>query len=1067
MNSLLLCALALTIPAPQNQGEPIKLLRTPAVHGSQLVFNYAGDLWTSDLSGGLARRLTSYPTNEANPVFSPDGNWVAFTAAYDGSPDVYVIPSEGGQPQRVTFDGRGSTVLFWKDSDTLAVSNPGKSRSGFTSPLAFVPRTGGIPVNTAVQEISTGSMSGSLLAYNRHASQNFNWRRYRGGTQGMVSFYNLATNTYSELPHGREQNYFPMIVGKDVYYISDKEQGTLNLYKAGLDNRKATQLTHFDDMDIKSPSTDGKTIVFERGSVVYAYDIASGKVNAVNPRVVGDINPIRPILKKVIGNLGGLSISPSGARVAIDARGDIFTVPAKGGETRNLTESQGVRERFPSWSPDGQKIAYASDKSGEYHIYVMGQRGGDVKEITTGNLKIDGMDWMPDNKTLLVMTFDQKIYLVDTETKKQTLVRGSKFGFGGVDVSPLGDLIVFTEVMDNLYGATFIYDVKSGATKQITDGFYNDGSVAFDRSGKYLYLASNRTFNFRPSSTEIDMGIAPGVRVYMIPLKKDTPNPLAPKEEDEPLAAKPDAAKKDEPKKDEPKKDDAKRTEIDYDGLDKRLIALPFGPSSIGNLVGDDNGVYAVVDDALMSFSLRTRQPAMVLPAGSFNGLSFNATRSKVAIAFPGGLAVSDVRPEINPAQAAVNTSDVEMMVDPRAEWKQIITDAWRLYRDKFYDPNMVGVDWNVVKARYEAMVPYCTTRADVNYVLGMMVGEVGTGHAYVTGGDGWPVATPSVAVGSLAADFVVEGDAVKISHIYVGKGTDRGTRGPLAEPGVNVPVGSYILEMGGKKVNAQNPPAKYLANKVGKPVVLTIADSAAGANKRAVTVRPISDDRSLRYEDWVSGNRALVSKLSGGAIGYFHVPDTSAPGIMGFQEGYYASSGNKAVVVDERFNGGGFIPTFFQERLMRKVQAAMVPRDSGMVNFPSQSITTPTCLLINEYAGSGGDMFPWLYAKNKIGPLIGKRTWGGLVGIAGFQPLVDGGGVSVPSFGIYDPEKGEWVAENKGIDPDIDIDARPDLVAAGRDPQLEKAVEVLLAEIKKNKGTGKVPPFPNVKKRG
>lgn len=1063
MSSLLICALATALPSTPVAGDPIKFLHSPIVHGDQLVFNHAGDLWTSDLSGGIARRLTTFPANETSPVFSPDGQWIAFTGFYDGAPEVYVIPSEGGQPQRVTYEGVGSKPLYWKDNNTIAVSSNGQSTWGFMSPLQFVPRTGGAVSTSAVQEIANGSLlADGTLVYNRRNSYNFNWRRYRGGTQGVVSFYDLKQNKYWELSHGREQNYWPMAVGSDVYFISDRELGTLNFYKTDAKGAKPKQLTFFDDMDIKTPSTDGKTIVFERGSVLYAYDIATGKTREIAPRVLGDINPVRPILKKVAGNISAFSLSPSGARVAVEARGEIFTVPAKGGDTRNLSDSSGVRERFPAWSPDGQKIAYVTDKSGEYEIHVMGQRGGDDKTVTTGNLKIQGLDWMPDNKTLMVSTFDLKLILVDTETKKQTLVRQSNLGIGSVDVSAGGEYIAIVDTMENLFSALFIYDVKTGKTTQVTDGYYTIGSAAWDRGGKYLYVSSRRDYPFSPSSTETDMGIGPGDRVYMIPLTKDMTNPLAPREEDEPVAAKADA------KKEEPKKPEApKGMKIDFDGMEKRMIALPWPVGQVGSLIGDENGVYALINGGLASFSLMTRQPATILAPGTFQALTFNDKRNKIAFLSGGNVCVSDVRPEINPAQAAINTSEVEMIVDPRAEWKQIITDAWRWYRDKFYDANMVGVDWNMIKKRYDAMVPFCTNRNDVNTVLGLMIGEVGTGHAYVGGGDGYPISAPSYNMGMLGCDYAVVDGKIKFAKIFSGDGRDRTNRGPLTEPGLNIQEGMFLLAINGNKVDAANPPGKFLVNKATKNVILTIADNAAGAGSRKVTVRAAADDGGLRYDDYVSSRRELVSKLSGGKIGYFHVPDTAVDGIIGFQKGYYANSGKEAVIVDERFNGGGFIPTFFQERLDRRLQAAFKQRNGIDVMFPTQSILAPTCLLINEYAGSGGDLFPWFYKKNNQGKLIGKRTWGGLVGITGNLPLVDGGGVTVPEFGLYDPETGKWIAENTGIDPDIEVDARPDLIAAGRDPQIEKAVETLLAEIKKGRKPIKVPAFPDIRKKG
>ncbi|MCE9559289.1 MAG: hypothetical protein K8R88_10080, partial [Armatimonadetes bacterium] len=755
MTTLILAALSMaTAPV---QGEEIKLLRQPTIHDQQVVFNYAGDLWTTELSGGIARRLTSFPANESNATFSPDGKWIAFTAGYEGTADIYVIPSEGGQPKRITYEGNGATPRFWLDNDTIGVVQP---REGFTNPLVYLNREGGMPKPTPVLEFITGSISADkkLLAYNRSDSFSFNWRRYRGGTQGVVSLFNFENNTYSEVPHGREQNYHPMIVGRDVYYISDKVAGTQNLYKYNLDRKSTEQLTKFTDTEIRWPKTDGKTIVFERGATLFAFDIASKSIKELNPRVLGDLNLIRPQLKRVNANLFGMSLSPSGQRLAVEARGDIFTIPAKSGDTRNLTDSQGVRDGSPSWSPDGQTIAYISDKSGELEVYTMNQRGGAEKKLTKGQLKPVSVTFSPDSKTLMVVDVDTSFYLLDVATGKTTLVVKPKFGISSPDFSPSGDLIAFIDAQENLFGATFIYEIKTGKMHQITDGYYNDSAVTFDKNGKFLYIASQREYQPILSTFEQTLDTPPLQRVFMYPLKKDTVNPLTPKIDDEPLPPTPAPAA---PPKPEEKKAEAK-TDIDFDGLAKRAIVLPWASGQVSGLIGDTDGVFAVYNGALVQFDLNGKKSETILEPG-WSNLDINPQRNKI-----GGL---------------------EAIVDPRAEWKQILNEGWRNYRDKFYDPKMVGVDWEAVRVQYNKLLPYCTSRADLNYLLGMMIGELGTGHAYVGGGD-MGISIAPVTVGRLGATYEEVGGKIRIKQIFSGDSAETGSRGPLSEPGLGVDQG-------------------------------------------------------------------------------------------------------------------------------------------------------------------------------------------------------------------------------------------------------------------------------------
>lgn len=1096
----------------QSPTDEIKLLRFPTVHGDTVVFTYAGDLWTSSLSGGIARRLTSHPGSESYARYSPDGKWIAFTGSYDGNGDVFVIPAEGGEPKRLTYRDEPDIVVGWTPDGKVAFRTAGAAFTDRYTPLYTIDPEGGLPKPTPLVEFDSGTFSpdGSTVVYNRMGAHAFNWRRYRGGTQGFISFYNLKTNEYSELPHGRENSWHPLWVGKDVYYVSDKNLGTVNLYRYDTVTKKTEQVTQYNDADIRYPNTDGKTIVFERGGILSAYDIATKSVRSVQPRIIGDKLTTRPQLRKLANWLQGGSLSPSGNRLMLNARGRVFSVPAKNGDTRLMLEVPGTRQKDVQWSPDGQTISYLSDESGEYQIYTMPQRGGKATQLTKNlDFKIDSYQWAPDGKKLSITSMGKSLYYLDVPTQKITKVFDSRVSYIGAQVydwSPCSGWIAYVNALPNLQGALFLYNLKSGKTTQVTDGFFGDSSVSFDLNGKYLYLSSSRSFNPKPGAFEFQANFENPDRVYLITLTKDLTNPLLPPSDEEPEKPKetPKQESKDKPaepgkdakpadakdkpadqakdaqekpadaakdaKQDKPKEAEAKETKIDLEGMADRLIPLPWPDGDYPVVIGGTNSVFTLAGGRLLQFDLGSRQSNEIL--SGFQGLAFNQNRTKLAYFAGQIVGIADVRPGIAPGTGRVNLDAVEAVIDPREEWRQVFNEAWRYMRDRFYDPSFTGVDWNAMKVRYEAMLPYVASRNDLNYVLGLLIGELGTGHAYVGGGD--TGGAPGVPVGSLGAEYEPKGGNLVFSKIYRGYGFEASSRGPLTDVGMNVKVGDYLLEIDGKPVTSKTHPAMFLANKIGRNVVLTINDKPTTEGARKITVKPIpssgpaNSESGLKYADWVESNRKLVEKLSGGRIGYAHVPDTSQSGLVGLMKGYYSQSDKEALIVDERFNGGGMIPTMFVEKLVRQTLTAFRQRAGADVGFPPQTVDGPKAMLINGYAGSGGDLFPWLFKANGVGPLIGKRTWGGLVGLAGSADLVDGGFLAAPEFGLYDVKTGKWIAENTGVDPDIDVDWRPDLLQAGRDPQIEKAVEYLLNELKKSpRQPYKRPEFPKVKLPG
>ena len=1040
----------------QTTGADMKLLRYPAVSGQTIAFCYGGDIWTANLSGGVARRMTSSAGSESWPRFSPDGKWIAFSGQYDSAiTSVYVMPAEGGAPKRLTYESAPCNVTGWTpDGKVMYASSYGAT---FTARLWEVSPDGGMPIRTPLTEYANGTFSadGRVLAYNRTNSYNFNWRRYRGGTQGRVCFFDFQDNKYWEVPSNREQSYWPMFVGNKVYYISDRNSSDLNIYSYDTNKKSIAQLTTFDDGDIKNASSDSKTIVFERNASLYAFDIESGQTKPILVKIPTDDIMARSRYRKFGDSVSNFDISPSGKRLVVEARGELYSVPAKNGDTRNLTNTSRARERQPQWSYDGQTIYFMSDRSGEARIYSVPQMGGDATELKTpkGQL-IQGFTFSPDGKKISYATVDGSLYVFDLATNQADLIYSDPDGGINFDWSPDGQWIAFTKTGSNLLQSVNLYNLKDKTSTQVTEGYYSDGAVSFDLNGKYLYVVSSRTFGFNQGAFEIGMFQDNVQRVYAIALSKDLGNPLLPSPDEEPL--------KSEGGKGEEKKPEDKGTKIDLDGLDKRMIALPWAPGSYGFLLGVEDGVLTVVDGMLTKFDMNSRTSQPIIQVGG--PLAFNQKRTKFAYSTGGVVGISDLRPGVEVGTGKVNLADIATTWTPRDEWTQIYWESWRYYRDHYYDKNMLGLDWKAIGDKYAALLPYCSSRSDLTYLLGLMIGETGTGHSYTQPGE-TGFQAPALIAGQLGADYDVVGTHIRFKKIYRGLNFEASRRGPLGALGVNVNEGDYLLAINGKPVTSSGSVSELLIDKAEKNVTLTVNSQPNMTGSRQVVVKPIANEQELRYIEWVEANRAYVKKISGGKIGYMHVPNTNVQGIIEFIKGYYSNSGAEAFIIDERYNGGGFIPTFFIEYLKRSPQSVFKPRYGRDVDLEQSTLQGPKCMLINEYAGSGGDMFPWLFKENKLGPLIGTRTWGGLVGINGFSNAVDGGGITSPAFGIYDRKRGEWIAENKGVDPDITVDARPDLVASGKDPVLDKAIEVMTEELKKVKSSHPVPDFPKVKK--
>ncbi len=1049
----------------QSLTDSVRLIRYPDVHGDKVVFVYASDLWIVEGQNGVARRLTSHPGLETYPKFSPDGTKIAFTGQYHGTNDVYVIPTTGGEPTRLTFEPTSEIVREWTpDGRKIAYVSSYGNFTDRMPRLWMVPAQGGMPERTDLAEAFDLSFSpdGTKLAYNRKVSHVYNWRHYRGGTQGKISFWDFNAKTYTEVPADREQNYFPMWVGDTVFYVSDKNNRNLNLYAYNTKNKRTEQITKFTDGDIRWPSTDGKSIVFERNLRLHRMDIQSRQITTLDPRVTGDNVQMLPRYHNLSRSVGGWDLSPTAKRVVVEARGDIFSVPATNGETRNLTDSDGVREKDPAWSSDGRYIYYLTDRSGEWKIARRDQMGNGGEEVipTPNNHRIQQFQLSPDAKSLMFSTIGFELYVMPIDGGSPKLVYQDNALPARGTFSPDGKWIAYSKTLPNLLTAICLYDVDAGREHQITQGVFGDASPTFDQTGKYLYFISARDY-------------APGIgmagphleqtsdiqRVYVVSLDASLPNPLIPEGDEEPITGEqggqnPPAGQQPPAASQEPP-----RMKVDLEFIESRMVALPYPVGSYYALMGTRNGVIVVGSSGVTMFSLRSRQVTPIMPL--VEGLALSKDGSKFAYKVGPVIGISDIRPNVQPGTGAVNFNRVGRVVDPRKEFKQMFWDVWRYERDQFYDENMLGVNWKAVGDKYAALLPDVGDRSDLDYVIGQLIGELGTGHAYVQPGPGSGDPLEQAA-GLLGADYVAEGNHIKIAKVYRGVSYVPSSVGPLGAIGLQVNDGEYLLEIDGKPVTSQEGVTPHLIGKVGHKVTITVNSTPTLSGARKLEVYPTVSESRLRYETWVEERRQMVDKLSGGKIGYLHVPDTNVQGMIMFLRGFFSQTDKQAWVIDERYNGGGWIPTFFINYLTAQTTSVFAPRHGVDQGMPI-ALNGPKAMLINEHAGSGGDLFPYLFKKAEIGPLIGKRTWGGLVGIQGYYNLVGGGGVTAPGFAIYDPDSGKYIAENTGVDPDIEVEDDPALAARGQDPQLERAVNWLLDQLKNPRKEWKTPAAPRI----
>lgn len=1076
-------AVALAAAAPA-LADDTRLVRFPATHGDRIAFSYAGDLYTVPASGGIARRLTSHPGYEMFPRFSPDGTKIAFTAQYDGNTEVFVVPADGGEPTRLTYTatlgrdevsdrmGPNNLVMGWTpDGKNVLFRSRMRSFNDFVGQLYTVPAAGGIPEPLPLPYGGFASYSpdGGQLAFNRIFREFRTWKRYRGGMADDVWLYDFASKKTERLVEDAASDIIPMWVGGRVFFLSDRDANKrFNLYSVDPKTRETKRHTDFTEFDIKFPSAGDNAIVFENGGWVYRFDVRSQRAEKVSIRVLDDRAGARGGLVDVSKNVVQYEIAPDGKRALFAARGDLFTVPVKDGLTRNLTRTPGVHERNAVFSPDGKKVAFVSDATGEDEIHVGPADGSEpAKPVTSGadTYKYELL-WSPDSKKVLWSDKKLRLQFVDVESKKVTPVNQAKaFEIRDAAWAPDSKWVAFTRPETDTLSKIYLFSVESGKTHEVTDGWYAAANPAFSADGKYLFFTSARDFAPTFGQTEFNHIYRDMARIYFVTLAKATDNPLRPRLDDG------DADKKDElkkgDKKDEPKEDKKPVTvTVDLDGLKNRVVVLPVQPANYRKLVSAGNSLYYLRQGSrdtatqLQLFDLDSRKETGLGPIGGFE---ISADGKKMLVSKDGKYGIIDLPKSGTVAiSEPLDLAGLEVELDRRAEWRQMYHECWRQMRDFFYDPGLHGVDWPAIRKKYEPLIEHVAHRADLTYVIGEMISELGAGHAYIGGGE---LPTPRrIPQGLLGAEFKRDPQTgfFQITRILPGENWEPKRRSPLTEVGVNVAAGDWIVSVNGRPTSGVKNVNELLVNTAGKPISLGVNGKPSADGARTVVVTPTADEADLYYLAWVQGNVKKVADATGGAVGYIHVPDMQATGLNEFAKTFYPQLRKQALIVDVRGNGGGNVSAQLIERLRRELAMVAIARNTEPSPEPAGTFVGPMACLLNEFSASDGDIFPYRFRHYKLGPLIGKRSWGGVVGIRGTLPLLDGGVLNKPEFSRYDVAGKEWIMENVGVTPDIVVDNDPAREYAGEDQQLNKAIELMLAELKKkDRALPTPPPYP------
>jgi tricorn protease len=1092
----------------QNNGT--RLLRSPAVSETQIAFAYAQNIWVVPRAGGTARRVTSFQGQTANPHFSPDGKWIAFSGEYAGNQDVYIVPAEGGEPKRLTWHPSADLVQGWTADGQRVMFSSARATSAPTGAPRFwtVSVSGGVEEPMPLPRGFQGKISpdGKYIAYRMNNSWDDERRNYRGGQNRPIWIVDMKTWDLVSPPWTDSKDIDPAWIGNTVYFISDRD-GVENVWAYEMSSKKLTELTHFKDWDVKTLDAGAGVVVFEQAGFIHELDPKSGKDRIVPITVTGDFPWMMPRWEDVSSRITNMDLSPTGKRIVVEARGEIFTIPAEKGDVRNLTNSSGAADRDPAWSPDGRSIAYFSDRSGEYKLYIESADGlAPPREINILKPKhYYTVSWSPDSKKILAHDTDLKVWVIDTTTGAMKQVGSDPIMVPQRTLNPTwspdSKWVAYSAHLKSLYRAIFIANAETGESKQLTDGLSDAVWPVWDESGKYLWFLASTDFGLK--SQWLDMTnypFNPTYGLYLTVLSKSEPSPLLPESDEDTGVSQPgptrggnrlDGAAGETPAGGPGGPGGQNRPRgpvtvtLDWDGLGKRIISVPGVPErQYSNLqAGTDGTVFYLQAGQqpagpggggaeLIRYKLSDRRAITyinnVTGGGNITPYSVSADGKKLVYRAAGGggggfgaggggnppapqlyIVDADARTAPQPNTGRVNYS-LRMYLDPTEEYKQIFNEMWRNQRDYLYVPNLHGTDWVKDKEMYGQLLPYVRHRADLNYLMDMMGAEIAIGHSYVRGGDMPDV--PNSNAGLLGADFSIENGRYRITRIYDNENWNPDLRSPMAVPGVNVNVGDYLVAINGIELKGTDNIYRLLDGTANRQIQITVNDKPSLDGARNYTVVPVPSEQALRTRAWVEANRRLVDQLSGGQLAYVYLPNTGQPGYTSFNRYYFSQQDKKGAIIDERYNGGGSAADYIIDVLQRDFDGYFnnVAGDRYPFTSPAAGIWGPKVMIINEMAGSGGDLMPYMFKFRKIGPLVGKRTWGGLVHTADTPPFVDGGSAIAPRGGFF-TKAGKWAVENEGVAPDIDVENWPKDVIAGRDPQLERAVEEAIRLLKMN----------------
>ena len=1089
MNSTLakisLLALAIVAALHVSSGNPkLLLLQTPTLSKTQIAFVYGGDIWIVPREGGAAHRLVTGTDLATGPIFSPDGSQVAFSGNYDGNVDAYVVPSTGGNPRRLTYHPGADEAVGWTpDGKDILFRSP---RTSPNDPhhLFTVPVAGGLPAQLPLGMAEDGSYSpdGTHIAYVPVFQWEPDWKGYRGGQTTPVWIANLADSSVVKVPRENSNDGNPMWVGKTVYFLSDRD-GARTLFAYDTETQKVTRVIDNTGFDINSASAGPGAIVYSQFGVLHIYDLKSHRDREVHVTVSGDMPQLLPHWEKVADQIQNADISPTGQRAVFEAHGDVFTVPADKGDIRDITSTPGAAEREPAWSPDGKWVSYFSDASGEYELDVRDQKGLDQpKTINLGKPAFYYSPvWSPDSKNIAYADKFLNFWYVDIDHPTPVKVDTAEYeGFGNElseSWSPDSQWITYTKQLPNYMHAVFVYSLATKQVTHITDGMSDCSDPQFDKSGKYLYFLASTNTGLSAAGLDMTSDQHPVTRsVYVVVLRKDLPSPIPPESDDEKTPAAPaqgssangEAQKTAEKPAEKPKQ--PPKVEIDFDGLLQRTLALPIPAARYEDLQAGKEGEIYFAEAPVVStsfgppqlsikkFDLKSRKVENI--ASGVQGFALSSNGEKILYTSAKHWFIADAAKPVQPGKGMLKTDDMEVRVVPRQEWDQMYHEVWRIERDFFYDPHYHGYDIQAAEKEFAAYLPGLASRQDLSFLFRQMLSYMSVGHMFVRGGA--EPKTPHVSVGLLGADYTVENGRYRFARVYSGENWNPELKAPLTEPGVNVKAGEYLLAVNGRALTSSENIYEAFQETAGKQTTLRVGPNPSDTGSREVTVVPIPDEHALRHLNWIEHNLRLVNKLSDGKLAYVYLPDTAGGGYTSFNRYFFAQVGKEGAILDERFNHGGQIADYIIDYLNRKPQALVFPRDGKSGMEPAMAIYGPKVMIINQFAGSGGDAMPWLFRKEGIGTLVGVRTWGGLVGIGGYPVLMDGGMVTAPRTAISGLN-GHWEVENHGIPPDVEVWQDPKLIREGHDPQLERAIAVAMQELKEHPLPHyPKPPYPN-----